>query len=52
MVLAADSLQWIDQQAGKLHVGVTRDDVKEGPSLDSMESAIAVGELGPPFAII
>jgi hypothetical protein len=50
--LAADSLQWIDQDAGKLHVALTREEVKRGPSLDSMESAIAVGELGPPFVII
>jgi hypothetical protein len=50
--LAADSLQWIDQEAGKLHVALTRDEVKRGPSLDSMESMIAAGEIGPPFVII
>jgi hypothetical protein len=52
VVLTTDSLEWIDEQAGKLHVGVTRDEVKRGPSLDSMESAIAAGEIGPPFVIL
>lgn len=52
VVIAADRLKWIDQEAGKLHVDLSRDEVKRGPSLDSIESMIAVGELGPPFAII
>jgi len=50
--LAADTLRWIDQEAGKLHVALTRDEVKRGPSLDSMESMISAGEIGPPFVII
>jgi len=52
VMLLVGTLHWIDEKAGKLHVALTRDEVRSGPTLDSMETAIAAGELGPPFVVL
>lgn len=52
VIVLADELEWIDRGAGKLHVALTRDAVKQGPSFDSIESAIGFRETGPPFVIL
>lgn len=52
VMVRADELQWIDRNAGKLHVGLTRERVKRGPTLDSIESVVPIDEMGPPFVIL
>jgi len=52
VVVLADELEWIDRDKGKLHLGLTRDAVKQAPSFESIVSAIGFRETGPPFAIL
>jgi hypothetical protein len=52
VILLADELEWIDRAAGKLHIGLRREAVKQGPSFDSIEAAVALLETGPPFVIL
>ncbi len=52
VIVLADELEWIDKTEGKLHIGLTREGVKRGVPLDSIESALGFGETGPPFAIL
>ena len=52
VIVLADELEWIDKTEGKLHIALTREGVKAGVPLDSIESALGFGETGPPFAIL
>jgi hypothetical protein len=52
VIVLADELEWIDKAQGKLHIGLTRDGIKNGPSLESIEAALGFRETGPPFAIL
>jgi hypothetical protein len=52
VIVLADELEWVDRKAGKLHIGLTREAVKQGPSFESLEPALSVRETGPPFVIL
>jgi hypothetical protein len=52
VIVLADELEWIDKAEGKLHIGLTRDGIKHGASLESIEAALGFRETGPPFAIL
>jgi hypothetical protein len=52
VVVRAATLGWIDRTKGRLHIGLTRDAVKNGPSFESIEPMIGFRETGPRFAIL
>ena len=52
VVVSTDAVRRIDLTEGLLHVGLTRDQIKESRSFESIEGAIGAGETGPPFVII
>lgn len=52
VVVSSDALTGVDRAQGRLHVNVTRDAVKQSPSLDSIDAFVDAGELAPPFTII
>ena len=52
VLVSCDALQRIDRDRGTLHVSATRDAIRNGPSFDSIESALDTAETGPPFTII
>lgn len=52
VIVSSAALQGIDRNRGTLHVSVTRDAIRNGPSFDTIESALDTAETGPPFTII
>jgi hypothetical protein len=52
VIVSADALEQVDPDHRLLHVATTRDEVLHAPSLESIESALALSEIGAPFTII
>lgn len=52
VLVSCDTLQGVDRDRSMLHVSVTRDAIRNGPSFDSIEAALDTAETGPPFTII
>ena len=52
VVVSPEALRRLDRVGGTLHVGLTRAQIKESPSFESIEMMVGPGETGPPFVII
>ena len=52
VIVSSEVVDHVDRENEQLHLGVTRDAIKNGPSFDSIESALDTRETGPPFTII
>lgn len=52
VLVACDALQRIDLERGTLHVAESREAIRNGPSLTSLEAALDAAETGPPFTIL
>jgi uncharacterized protein YrrD len=52
VIVSSEALERVDKQHAMLHVGVTRDAIKQSPSFESIESALDTRETGPPFVFI
>jgi hypothetical protein len=52
VIVSSEVVEHVDKEHEKLHLAVTRDAIKNGPSFESIESALDTRETGPPFTII
>jgi hypothetical protein len=52
VIVASSACDEIDKTHGRLHLAATREEVKNAPSFESIESALDLPETGPPFTII
>jgi hypothetical protein len=52
VIVAAEMVEGIDKDSGKLYVAADRESIKRSPELESIQSALDLAETGPPFTII
>jgi len=52
VIVAADTLEWIDRTTGRLNVRVSREAVKQSPPLSAIESELNSREVGPSWLIL
>jgi uncharacterized protein YrrD len=52
VIVSPEKVAGIDKDHGLLHVAADRKAIKEAPELESIQSALELTEIGPPFTII
>ena len=52
VILSPDVVEGIDKEHDRLYVAASREEIKNAPSLESIDSALDLTETGPPFTII
>ena len=52
VIVSAEELDGVDRVHGRLYVAASRDAIAHAPSVESIESALDLAEIGPPFTII
>jgi uncharacterized protein YrrD len=52
VIVSSDALERVDKNDHRLYISADRDTIEHAPTLDSIESALALNETGPPFTII
>ena len=52
VIVSPEKVDGIDKDKGLLYVGADRKAIKEAPELESIQSALELTEIGPPFTII
>jgi uncharacterized protein YrrD len=52
VIVSPDAVEGIDKDKGLLHIGADRRAIKQAPELESIQSALELTEIGPPFTII
>ena len=52
VIVSPEAVEGIDKDRGQLYVAADREAIKGAPELESIESALELTEIGPPFTII
>ena len=52
VIVSPEKVDGIDKDKGLLYIGADRKAIKEAPELESIQSALELTEIGPPFTII
>jgi uncharacterized protein YrrD len=52
VIVSPETVDRIDAERGQLYVAADRNDIAKAPELDSIQSALELTEIGPPFTII
>jgi hypothetical protein len=52
VIVSTEALRGVDREHRTLRVGLTRAQIHQSPSFESIETMVGAGETGPPFVII
>jgi uncharacterized protein YrrD len=52
VIVSPEAVERIDKDRGLLHVAADRKEIDQAPELESIQSALELTEIGPPFTII
>jgi len=52
VIVSPDTVERIDAERSQLYVAADRNDIAKAPELESIQSALELTEIGPPFTII
>jgi len=52
VIVSPEAVEGIDKDKGLLHISADRRAIKQAPELESIQSALELTEIGPPFTII
>ena len=52
VIVSSEAVERIDKDRGLLHVAADRKAIDQAPELESIQSALELTEIGPPFTII
>ena len=52
VIVSPEAVEGIDKDKGLLHINADRRAIKQAPELESIQSALELTEIGPPFTII